>query len=66
MQTEIPTPDYLLTDKQVAKLLGVSRSQVWAKAQSGEWPKPIKLSDRVTRWKTSAITSLINKAGGGQ
>jgi len=51
----------LLTDRQVATLLNVSRSQVWAKAKTGEWPRPIKLSDRVTRWKASDILSLIKQ-----
>jgi prophage regulatory protein len=57
------TPDYLLTDKQVAKILNFSRSHLWAGVKVGKYPPPIKLSERVTRWKTSQIIALINKAG---
>lgn len=59
-----PSIDRLLTDRQVAAILGVSRSQVWAKVKKGDWPPPLKLSDRVTRWKSTDIIDLINRARG--
>jgi len=60
--SQIP-PDQLLTDRQVSSILGVSRSHLWAKVKCGDWPAPVKISERCTRWKSSAIAALIEKAG---
>ncbi|MQA37839.1 helix-turn-helix transcriptional regulator [Rugamonas aquatica] len=51
----------LLTDKQVAGLLGISKSGVWAKAkQDSGFPQPFKLSENQTRWKLSAVEAFID------
>lgn len=47
--------DRLITDKEVAHLLGASRSWPWKLAQAGKFPAPIKLSARCTRWRLSAV-----------
>jgi len=48
---------YRLQD--VLERVPVSRSHWWAGVASGKFPKAIKLSDRVTVWKSSDITALI-------
>lgn len=47
--------DRLITDKEVAHLLGASRSWPWKLARAGKFPVPIKLSARCTRWRLSAV-----------
>lgn len=55
----------LLTDKQVAGILGISKSGVWAKAKDEiGFPQPFKLSANVTRWKLSAIEAFIDMKAG--
>lgn len=50
----------LLTVQQVASILAVSTSGVWAKVKAKpEFPKPFKLSASQTRWKLSAIDAYI-------
>jgi predicted DNA-binding transcriptional regulator AlpA len=53
----VSTPDRhmqnatLLTARQVADLLGVHVRSVWRLAQTGAIPAPIRLSERVVRWR---------------
>lgn len=54
----------LLRVKQVLKYIPVSRSHWWQGVKEGRYPKPIKLSERVTVWRASDIRQLI--AGGEQ
>ncbi|MGE4370805.1 MAG: helix-turn-helix transcriptional regulator [Burkholderiaceae bacterium] len=54
------TDDRLITDKEVAHLLGSSRSWPWKLAQDGRFPKPIKLTPKFTRWRLSEVRAWIN------
>lgn len=47
--------DTFLTVKKVAAHVGVSVSSVWRMARENEFPKPIKLSSQVTRWRKSEV-----------
>lgn len=50
----------LLNVGQVAAILGVSVSGVWAKASNDEdFPKPFKLSAKQTRWSQAEIDAFI-------
>lgn len=48
----------LLRIKQVLQFIPVSRSHFWAGVKSGKYPKPLKLSERVTVWKAADIRAL--------
>ncbi len=60
---DIPN-EALLRVKQVLKYIPVSRSHWWQGVKEGRYPKPIKLSERITVWRASDIRQLI--AGGEQ
>jgi predicted DNA-binding transcriptional regulator AlpA len=49
----------LLRIKQVLRFVPVSRSTWWAGVKDGRFPKPRKLSERVTVWQASDIRNLI-------
>jgi predicted DNA-binding transcriptional regulator AlpA len=50
----------LLKVEQVAGILCMSKSHVWAQAKDvPEFPKPFKLSAKQTRWKLSAVDAYI-------
>jgi len=45
---------------KVLSIIPVSRAHWWAGVAAGRFPKGIKLSDRVTVWKSHDIHHLIN------
>lgn len=50
----------LITDQEVATLLSVARSTVWAYANKGIIPSPIKIGHAV-RWRLSDIQALLDQ-----
>ena len=46
--------------KQVLTLIPVSKSTWWAGVKSGRFPKPVKLGERITVWRSEDIRSFIN------
>ena len=55
MENAVNETPRLLRDKQVAVILSVSRCFVWTLAKRGIIPKPIKLSEKHTVWKSEDI-----------
>ena len=54
-------PGRLLRASQiVGPILPISRSHFWTKVKTGEYPQPIKLSARVTVWRSEDIAALID------
>jgi prophage regulatory protein len=53
------TTQALLRLPQVLALIPVSRSHWWSGVASGKYPTGIKLSSRVTVWKSGHIHNLI-------
>jgi predicted DNA-binding transcriptional regulator AlpA len=49
----------LLRVNQILRFIPISRSSWWAGVKSGRFPKPIKLSERVTVWRCSDIRNLV-------
>ena len=54
----------LLRIKQVLRFIPVSRSHFWAGVKAGRYPRPMKLSARVTCWRAEDIQKLIESAEG--
>lgn len=40
-------------------LLGMGESTIWEKVKRGEFPKPIRISSRITCWKKSDIINWL-------
>ena len=51
----------LIRIKQVIEMTGISRAYVYALAQKGEFPKPVKLSQRSNAWVEQEINEWIEK-----
>lgn len=49
---------------QVLSLIPVSRSTWWKGVSEGRFPKPVKLSERVTVWRASDVREYIERNGG--
>ena len=52
----------LLRLPQVLALIPVCKTTWWAGVKSGRYPAPIKLSPRVTCWRSEEIYALIAAA----
>ncbi len=58
-----PRHDSLLRVPSITERMNVSRSYWWKGVKEGRFPQGIKLSARVTVWRTSDIDKLIDALG---
>ena len=49
----------LLKVGEVAEFVGISKAQIWALSAAGDFPSPIKLSPRATRWRAGEVAEWI-------
>lgn len=49
---------------QVLAVIPVGRSTFWERVKSGEYPKPVKLSERTSAWRVEDIRALIKRLSG--
>lgn len=57
----LPTPpDPLLSVAEVMVATGMSKSTLYGKIARGEFPRPVKLSARMTRWRRSAVQAYLD------
>lgn len=45
------------TDEILSDHFGVSKATIWRWVKSEDFPKPIKLSPQVTRWRWTEVTA---------
>ncbi len=65
--TTKPTPKtdplqsgYNLRVSVLAPRLGISKNQIWRLVRQGKFPRPIKLSDKVTVWKADDVLAWLD------
>jgi prophage regulatory protein len=56
MSNEVPS---LLRLRDVVERVRLSRSHLYALIQSGQFPKPIKLTERVSVWPEAEVSAWI-------
>ncbi len=44
---------------QLIKMIPVSKASIWRKVKDGTFPKPVKLGDRITAWRTEDVVSWL-------
>ncbi len=52
---------FLRLKQIIPEIIPISKSSWWSGVKSGRYPKPVKLSARITVWKISDIRSLIER-----
>jgi predicted DNA-binding transcriptional regulator AlpA len=60
MQPIISKSKHYLRERQILKLLPISRSTLWRWVRSGQFPKPIKISQGVTVWSQENVDAFMN------
>jgi excisionase family DNA binding protein len=64
ISTPLPLIPLLLRDRDVAQLLGISRSFVWKLAATGELPAPVRVGGRTARWEREKIVAYVERLTG--
>lgn len=52
--------DRFLRAKDVAELLGISRSTIYDMVQKGKFPKPVKLTPNTVVWRQSIVIAYMD------
>ena len=55
----------LVSDREAARLLGVSRSSWWRRVADGTMPPPLKIGG-ATRWRADEIEAAIERLAAGR
>jgi prophage regulatory protein len=50
-----------LREKELLTVIPFSKSTLWRNVQNGTFPKPIKLSEKVTAWSMTEVEDWLNK-----
>lgn len=58
--------DALLRLKTVTQATGLSSATVYRKLAAGDFPEPVRLGARCTRWKAADLRAWIRAQGGDQ
>lgn len=61
MSTTLDDVRFLRLSQIVPGLVPVGKSTWWAGVKTGRFPKPLKLSQRVTVWRASDIRDFLEK-----
>lgn len=63
MQNQSPTSGFLRAAQIIPKMIPVSRSTFFSWVAADKFPRPIKLSERVTVWRVAEVESWIEQQG---
>jgi prophage regulatory protein len=58
--------DTLPAHEATQGIVPFSSATLWRKVKSGDFPKPVKLSERVTAWSVESIRAWMMSKGGAQ
>ena len=56
---DLPSTGYVRQSQLIPAPLPFSSATLWRKCKAGEFPKPIKLSERVTAWEVGAVREWL-------
>ena len=60
---ELPATGYVRQAQLIPAPVPFSSATLWRKCKSGDFPKPVKLSERVTAWKVEDVRQwLVDRA----
>lgn len=56
---ELPATGYVRQAQLIPAPVPFSSATLWRKCKTGEFPKPVKLSERVTAWEVGAVRAWL-------
>lgn len=63
MQQPTPHTGFLRERQLRPHILPVAHSTLWRMVKDGRFPSPLKLSDRVTVWRTDEVMAWVAQQG---
>jgi predicted DNA-binding transcriptional regulator AlpA len=64
MQSQnLPATGFLRQSQIVGNIVPASASTLWRWVNAGTFPKPVKLSERVTAWRCEDVRQWLDKQG---
>lgn len=57
---DLPRDGYSRQSQLIPHIVPFSPATLWRKVRTGDFPKPIKLSKRVTAWKNSDVLEWLD------
>lgn len=57
---EVP---HLLRERQVLQFVPISRGELWLRVKDGRFPQPIKMSPKISVWRSNDILALLRDYG---
>lgn len=55
------SPDALLRLPAVREMVGLSRSEIYRRIESGRFPRPVRLGDNAVAWRLSDLQRWISE-----
>ncbi len=61
----LPDSGFIRQAQLIPHIVPFSSATLWRKCKAGHFPKPVKLSERVTAWKISSIREWLEAQANG-
>jgi len=58
----LPTTGFVRLNA-LLRVIPVSASTIWRKVKEGEFPPPVKLSERITAWRVEDVRTWLQSKG---
>lgn len=55
----LPDTGYIRQSQLIPSVVPVSPATLWRKCKAGQFPKPVKLSERVTAWRVGEVRAWL-------
>lgn len=59
MNNSLRATGYIRESELIPGIIPFSHATLWRKVKSGEFPRPVKLSVRITAWERSAVMAWL-------
>jgi predicted DNA-binding transcriptional regulator AlpA len=61
----LPASGYIRQAQLIPDVVPFSSATLWRKCKAGQFPKPVKLSERVTAWRVGDIRQFLHAQAKG-
>ncbi|WP_342616592.1 AlpA family phage regulatory protein [Rhodoferax sp. GW822-FHT02A01] len=63
LRTEMPQVGYVRQALLIPGILPISPATLWRWVSIGKFPKPVKISSRITAWRVADVTQWLQSKG---